>query len=83
MNTSKTSASENTGEPANGQPVLFTLIIVAAVANLLLAMANVALLSIGRYIDASQVQLNIIAVACSLGLACLVLWLRALEERPS
>ena len=81
MNASKPSASENTAAPANAQRVLFTLIIVAAVANLPLAMANVALPSISKYFDASQVQLNLIAVAYSLGLACLVLWLGAHEER--
>ena len=36
----------------------FTLIVVAAVANLPLAMANVALPSIGDYFDASQIQLH-------------------------
>jgi EmrB/QacA subfamily drug resistance transporter len=61
--------------------VLGTLIIVAAVANLPLAMANVALPSIGAYFDASQTQLNLVAVAYSLGLACSVLWLGALGDR--
>jgi len=61
--------------------VLATLIIVAAVANLPLAMANVALPSIGVYFDASQTQLNLVAVAYSLGLACSVLWLGALGDR--
>ena len=83
MNTSKRSTSENTGAPANAQRVLFTLFIVAAVVNLPLAIANVALPSIGRYIDTSQVQLNLIAIAFSLVLACSVLRLRALEEDAS
>jgi EmrB/QacA subfamily drug resistance transporter len=61
--------------------VLATLIIVAAVANLPLAMANVALPSIGAYFNASQTQLNLVAVAYSLGLACSVLWLGALGDR--
>jgi MFS family permease len=61
--------------------VLGTLIIVAAVANLPLAMANVALPSIGAYFDASQTQLDLVAVAYSLGLACSVLWLGALGDR--
>ncbi|MBX3059804.1 MAG: MFS transporter [Anaerolineae bacterium] len=61
--------------------VLATLIIVAAVANLPLAMANVALPSISAYFDASQTQLNLVAVSYSLGLACSVLWLGALGDR--
>ena len=67
--------------PAKAGLVLGTLIIVAAVANLPLAMANVALPSIGAYFDASQTQLNLVAVAYSLGLACSVLWLGALGDR--
>ena len=66
------------GAPAKAKAVLATLIIVAAVSNLPLAMANVALPSIGAYFDASQTQLNLVAVAYSLGLACSVLWLGAL-----
>jgi MFS family permease len=73
--------AENVGAPANAKIVLLTLIIVAAVANLPLAMANVALPSIGDYFDASQIQLNLVAVAYSLGLACSVLWLGALGDR--
>ena len=69
------------GAPAKAKAVLATLIIVAAVANLPLAMANVALPSIGAYFDASQTQLNLVAVAYSLGLACSVLWLGALGDR--
>ncbi len=69
------------GAPAKAGAVLATLIIVAAVANLPLAMANVALPSIGAYFDASQTQLNLVAVAYSLGLACSVLWLGALGDR--
>jgi len=69
------------GEPANARRVLLTLVIVAAVANLPLAMANVALPTIGSYFNASQIQLNLVAVAYSLGLACSVLWLGALGDR--
>ncbi len=61
--------------------VLGTLIIIAAVANLPLAMANVALPSIGADFDASQTQLNLVAVGYSLGLACSVLWFGALGDR--
>jgi DHA2 family multidrug resistance protein-like MFS transporter len=67
--------------PGRAGLVLGTLIMVAAVANLPLAMANVALPSIGDYFDASQTQLNLVAVAYSLGLACSVLWLGALGDR--
>ena len=67
--------------PPQAGLVLATLIIVAAVANLPLAMANVALPSIGAYFNASQTQLNLVAVAYSLGLACSVLWLGALGDR--
>jgi EmrB/QacA subfamily drug resistance transporter len=73
-------AASNVGAPAQAGLVLGTLIIVAAVANLPLAMANVALPSIGVYFDASQVQLNLVAVSYSLGLACSVLWLGALGD---
>ncbi len=74
-------ARADTGAPQKAGLVLGTLIIVAAVANLPLAMANVALPSIGAYFDASQTQLNLVAVAYSLGLACSVLWLGALGDR--
>ena len=67
--------------PKQAGIVLVTLIVVAAVANLPLAMANVALPSIGAYFDASQTQLNLVAVGYSLGLACSVLWLGALGDR--
>ena len=53
--------------------VLIALILVAAVANLNLAVANVALPSIGKAFDASQTTLNLIAVGYSLGLAASVL----------
>src|SRR6478609_11952662 len=61
--------------------VLASLIIVAAVANLNLSVANVALPSIGLAFDASQTQLNLVAVGYSLGLAASVLWLGALGDR--
>jgi len=61
--------------------VLATLILVAAVANLNLAVANVALPSIGAAFDSSQTTLNLIAVGYSLGLAASVLWLGALGDR--
>jgi MFS family permease len=81
MKDTNPSAPDNSGAPANAQRVLTTLVIVAAVANLPLAMANVALPSIGKYFNASQIELNLIAVAYSLGLACSVLWLGAVGDR--
>ena len=56
-------AAGDSSAPAKAGLVLATLIIVAAVANLPLAMANVALPSIGAYFDASQTQLDLVAVA--------------------
>ena len=83
--TNPTSPPEVKGKPTAGAPekagiILASLIIVAAVANLPLAMANVALPSIGAAFDASQTQLNLVAVGYSLGLACSVLWLGALGD---
>ncbi len=64
--------------PDRATLVLGTLILVAAVANLNLSVANVALPDIGRAFDASQTQLNLIAVGYSLGLAGTVLYLGGL-----
>jgi MFS transporter, DHA2 family, multidrug resistance protein len=61
--------------------VLATLILVAAITNLPLAVANVALPSIGLAFVASQTQLDLVAVSYSLGLACSVLWLGAVGDR--
>jgi MFS transporter, DHA2 family, multidrug resistance protein len=61
--------------------VLASLIAVAAVANLNLAVANVALPDIGKAFDASQTALDLIAVGYSLGLASSVLYLGALGDR--
>ena len=68
-------------DPERAGPVLLTLILVAAVANLNLAVANVALPSIGAAFDSSQTTLNLIAVGYSLGLAASVLWLGAIGDR--
>jgi EmrB/QacA subfamily drug resistance transporter len=54
---------------------------VAAVANLNLSVANVALPSIGAAFDSSQTVLNLIAVGYSLGLAASVLYLGAVGDR--
>ena len=69
------------GGPARAGAVLGTLILVAAIANLPLAVANVALPDIGLHFDASQTQLNLVAVGYSLGLAASVLWLGAVGDR--
>jgi MFS transporter, DHA2 family, multidrug resistance protein len=67
--------------PARGGLVLGALIAVAAVANLGLAVANVALPSIGKHFDASQTELNLVAVGYSLGLAASVLYFGAVGDR--
>src|SRR5262249_54567806 len=67
--------------PARGGLVLGALILVAAVANLNLAVANVALPDIGKAFDASQTSLDLVAVSYSLGLAASVLYLGALGDR--
>src|SRR5262245_3706329 len=74
-------ADEPGSGPERGQIVLLSLILVAAVANLNLAVANVALPDIGEAFDASQTQLDLVAVGYSLGLAASVLWLGALGDR--
>jgi len=61
--------------------VLLTLILVATVANLNLSVANVALPEIGLAFDASQLQINLVAVGYSLGLAASVLYLGAIGDR--
>jgi DHA2 family multidrug resistance protein-like MFS transporter len=73
-------------EPPGRRPeraglVLATLILVAAVANLNLAVANVALPDIAEAFDAGQTGLNLVAVGYSLGLAASVLYLGALGDR--
>jgi MFS transporter, DHA2 family, multidrug resistance protein len=69
------------GAPPNAKIVLGSLILVAAVANLNLSVANVALPSIGESFDSSQTTLDLIAVGYSLGLAASVLWFGALGDR--
>ncbi len=61
--------------------MLTALILVAAVANLNLAVANVALPDIGKAFNASQTSLDLIAVSYSLGLAASVLYLGAIGDR--
>jgi DHA2 family multidrug resistance protein-like MFS transporter len=66
--------------PPRAKLVLAALIAVAAVANLNLAVANVALPDIGKAFDASQTGLDLVAVGYSLGLAASVLYLGALGD---
>jgi EmrB/QacA subfamily drug resistance transporter len=82
MSVSSASAPASTGTaPQRAGLVLAALIAVAAVANLGLAVANVALPSIGQHFDSSQTALNLIAVGYSLGLAASVLYLGAIGDR--
>jgi DHA2 family multidrug resistance protein-like MFS transporter len=78
-------AAEGTSEPSSAPHrqglVLTTLILVAAVANLNLTVANTALPDIGKAFNASQTALDLIAVGFSLGLAASVLYLGALGDR--
>ena len=74
-------SAAGSASPARAGAVLGTLILVAAIANLPLAVANVALPDIGLHFDASQTQLNLVAVGYSLGLAASVLWLGAVGDR--
>ncbi len=74
-------ASQKGEAPAKQALVLITLILIAGVANLNLAVANVALPDIGKDLDASQTGLNLVAVGFSLGLAASVLYLGALGDR--
>jgi EmrB/QacA subfamily drug resistance transporter len=67
--------------PKRAGLVLGALILVAAVANLNLAVANVALPDIGKDFNAGQTTLNLVAVGYSLGLATSVLYLGALGDR--
>jgi EmrB/QacA subfamily drug resistance transporter len=73
--------SADSTAPQRGGLVLAALIAVAAVANLGLAIANVALPSIGIAFDASQTALNLVAVGYSLGLAASVLYFGAVGDR--
>jgi EmrB/QacA subfamily drug resistance transporter len=74
-------SASTSSSPARGGLVLATLIVVAAVANLNLSVANVAIPEIGKELDSSQTQLDLIAVGYSLGLAASVLWFGALGDR--
>ncbi|MEE3851481.1 MFS transporter [Gordonia sp. LSe1-13] len=75
------SRTEDGVAPLRAPIVLAALILVAGVANINLAVANVALPDIGEALDASSTQLNLIAVGYSLGLAASVLYFGALGDR--
>ena len=77
----ETLTPSNTAAPQRAGLVLLALILVAAVANLNLAVANVALPDIGKAFDSSQTSLDLIAVGYSLGLAASVLYLGAVGDR--
>jgi DHA2 family multidrug resistance protein-like MFS transporter len=73
--------AEASTAPQRAGLVLAALIAVAAVANLNLAVANVALPDIGKAFDAGQTELDLVAVGYSLGLAASVLYLGAVGDR--
>jgi EmrB/QacA subfamily drug resistance transporter len=75
------SAPKASTGPKRAALVLGSLIVAATVANFNLAVANVALPTIGRAFDASQARLNLIAVGYTLGLAMSVLYLGAVGDR--
>jgi DHA2 family multidrug resistance protein-like MFS transporter len=74
-------SAEASVTPERAALVLASLILGAAVANLNLAVANVALPDIGKAFDSSQTMLNMVAVGYSLGLAASVLYLGAIGDR--
>ena len=78
---SPTQADNVSTVPDRAGLVLVSLILVAAVANLNLAVANVALPDIGKAFDSSQTTLDLIAVGYSLGLAASVLYFGAVGDR--
>ena len=67
--------------PSRAGAILTVLILGAVVANINLAIANVALPSIGAALDTSQAELNLVAVGFTLGLASSVMYLGALADR--
>ena len=74
-------ARNQSSAPARAGLVLTTLILAAGIANINLAVANVALPDIGKAFQASQTALDLVAVAYSLGLAASVLYFGALGDR--
>jgi DHA2 family multidrug resistance protein-like MFS transporter len=74
-------AGSQSSAPARAGLVLTTLILAAGIANINLAVANVALPDIGKAFGASQTALDLVAVGFSLGLAASVLYLGAIGDR--
>src|SRR3954453_14618625 len=72
--------ASSSSSPPRAKLVLAALMAVAAVANLNLAVANVALPDIGKAFDASQTGLDLVAVGYSLRLAASVLYLGAIGD---
>ena len=68
-------------KPPKSQLVLLALVTGAIVSNISLSVANVALPSIGRDLNASQDQLTAVANAFALGLAATVLYFGAIADR--
>src|SRR5689334_12105964 len=83
MNSTATpsASASSSSSPRRAGLVLAALIAVAAVANLNLAVANVALPDIGKAFDAGQTGVDLVAVGYSLGLAASVLYLGAVGDR--
>lgn len=71
----------STDKPPKSAFVLLALVTGAIVSNISLSIANVALPSIGRDLNASQSDLTTIANAFALGLASTVLYFGALADR--
>ena len=69
--------------PARAGLVLITLILAAGIANINLAVANVALPDVGEAFKASQTAFDLVAVGYSLGLAASVLYLGATAAAPA
>jgi len=74
-------ARSQSSAPARAGLVLITLILAAGIANINLAVANVALPDIGKAFQASQTAVDLVAVGYSLGLAASVLYLGAVGDR--
>jgi len=78
---SKAAAAATSDTPPRSAWVLVALVTGAIVANINLAVANVALPTIGADLGASQDQLTLVANAFALGLASTVLYLGSLGDR--
>ena len=69
------------GHPTLTGASLVALLAVASVANLNLAVANIAVPDIGAAFHASQTEMNLVSVGFSVGLASSVLYLGAIGDR--